>query len=104
MSKITISNGVVHDVPEDLRKVLTANPKALEAWEALTPLGRNEWICWITFVKKIETRKEHINRAISQLQKGKKRPCCWIGCIHRTDKPISPSIKYILSRQQGKAR
>ncbi len=102
MPKKTISGGVVHKVPTDLRQALTSNPKSHEAWENLTPLARNEWICWITFVKKAETRAEHIKRAMAELTKGKKRPCCWIGCIHRTDKEISPSIKYILSKQGGK--
>jgi hypothetical protein len=32
-------------VPADLRKILTSNPKALGAWEDITPLARNEWIC-----------------------------------------------------------
>ncbi len=104
MTKKDISNGVVHNVPEDLREALISEPKALEAWEGLTPLARNEWICWITFVKKAETQKAHVERAISELRKGKRRPCCWIGCIHRTDKPISPSIKYILDKQSGKVK
>lgn len=99
---IRISNGVVHNVPNDLRDVLTKETKALEAWEALTPLARNEWICWITYVKKAETRTEHIKRAIEDLKKGKKRPCCWIGCIHRTDKEISPSVRGILNKQGRK--
>lgn len=95
----SISNGVVHKIPKDLREILIKEPKALEAWERLTPLARNEWICWITFVKKEETRVEHIKRTIEDLKKGKKRPCCWIGCIHRTDKEISPSVKGILKKQ-----
>ena len=98
-----ISDGVVHKVTDDLRDALTSDSKALEAWEGLTPLARNEWICWITFVKKAETRQEHVERTVKQLKEGKRRPCCWIGCIHRTDKPISPSIKYILDKQKKKA-
>ena len=97
----SISNGVVHNAPKDLREVLIKEPEALEAWEALTPLARNEWICWITFVKKIETRAQHVKRTVEDLKKGKKRPCCWIGCIHRTDKEISPSIKGILAKQRS---
>lgn len=103
MTKKTLSDGVVHHVPDDLRKALISDTKAQDAWEGLTPLARNEWICWITFVKKAETRQEHIDRAVKQLKEGKRRPCCWIGCIHRTDKPISPSIKYILDKKRGKA-
>mgnify|MGYP002345156977 FL=1 len=97
-----ISNGVVHNVPKDLREGLSKDPAVLALWEALTPLARNEWICWITFAKKIDTRTEHIKRTIEDLKKGKKRPCCWIGCTHRTDKEVSPSIKYILNKQGRK--
>lgn len=94
-----ISAGVAHTLPPDLKKALATDPKALEKWESLTPLARNEWICWVTFVKKAETRAEHVERVRSQLKEGKRRPCCWIGCIHRTDKAISPSIKGILDKR-----
>ncbi len=93
-----ISGGVVHKVPTDLREALDKDGKARGLWEGLTPLARNEWICWVTFVKKAETRKEHASRVVKQLKEGKRRPCCWIGCIHRKDKAISPSIQGILSR------
>ncbi len=99
MTKKNISNGVVHKVPSDLREALVSDQKALAAWESLTPLARNEWICWVTFVKKDETRKEHVIRTISELKEGVRRPCCWLGCIHRTDKSISPSVQYVLSKQ-----
>lgn len=102
MTKKDISNGVVHKVPADLREKLTSDPKAFAAWESLTPLARNEWICWIVFVKKDETRKEHVKRTIGELKEGMRRPCCWIGCIHRKDNPISPSIKAILKRNHLK--
>jgi hypothetical protein len=101
MAEKTISGGTVHKMVPDLRKSLTADKAALKLWEDLTPLARTEWICWVTAVKKEETRKDHIRRVVSQLKEGKRRPCCWIGCIHRTDKSISPSIKGILA---GRAR
>ena len=94
-----ISDGVVHKTPIDLRELLTSNSKALTVWEDLTPLARNEWICWVTFVKKDKTRKEHIKRTIIKLNEGVRRPCCWIGCIHRKDKLISPSVQAMLSKQ-----
>ncbi len=100
MTKTHISSGVVHNVPEDLRKALSSDSKALALWESLTPLARNEWICWTTFVKKEETRKEHVKRTISELKEGIRRPCCWIGCIHRTDKQISPSVRGVLSKRK----
>ena len=103
MTNKQISNGTVHNVPSDLQKDLAPDKAALAKWEDLTPLARNEWICWVTAVKKEETRKEHIERLIKQLKQGKRRPCCWIGCIHRTDKAISPSIQGILSRRSKKS-
>lgn len=91
--------GTSHALPGDLRKALLSAPEALEAWEGLTPLARNEWICWVTFVKKAETRKEHVDRTVEQLRQGKRRPCCWMGCIHRADKPISPSVRATLKKR-----
>lgn len=86
MTKTTIATGVVHEVPTDLQKTLLAKPDVLEKWNSLTPLARNEWICWTTIVKKAETRAEHIVRLCSDLLKGKRRPCCWPGCPHRNKK------------------
>ena len=84
-----ISAGVAHDIPSDLREALLVNAAALKIWEeTITPLARNEWICWVTSVKKQETRDEHVQRVIKELQEGKRRPCCWAGCIHRTDKVL----------------
>lgn len=96
-----ISGGVVHKVPMDLQEALVANSVALAKWEGLTPLARNEWICWATFVKKPETRKQHVERVITELNEGMRRPCCWLGCIHRTDKKISPSVQHVLNKQRG---
>jgi len=104
MTKKDISDGVVHKVPVDLRETLTSDPKALTAWESLTPLARNEWICWVTFVKKPETRMQHVERVRTELKEGMRRPCCWLGCIHRTDKPISPYVQYVLNKQHRDAR
>lgn len=99
MTKVEILGGTVHKMPSDLRKALVAAPKALAAWQDITPLARNEWICWTTTVKQVETRKNHIERTVTELQEGKRRPCCWIGCIHRTDKAISPSVQGVLNKR-----
>ncbi|MEA2645263.1 MAG: hypothetical protein QOE92_346 [Chloroflexota bacterium] len=99
MSTKTVSEGVVHDVPPDLRRVLLADHDLLALWEDLTPLARNEWICWVISPKKAETRSEHVDRVREEVLDGKRRPCCWIGCIHRTDKEISPSVSWVLSRR-----
>ncbi|HET7673552.1 MAG TPA: YdeI/OmpD-associated family protein [Candidatus Saccharimonadales bacterium] len=102
MTKTAISEGVVHKLPDDLRKALEADESALERWEDLTPLARNEWICWTITVKQEKTRKEHVKRTITELLEGKRRPCCWIGCIHRKDKKISPSVKWALNKSKPK--
>ncbi len=94
-----ITGGVVHDVPADMCKALLADASALERWEDLTPLARNEWICWTVTTKLPETRKNHIERTVTELTVGKRRPCCWVGCIHRTDKPISKSAQWVIDKQ-----
>lgn len=78
-----LSNGVVHIVPADVRKALLADPKAREAWEDITPLARNEWLCWVENAKQLDTRKRRVQRTHKELAEGKRRPCCWAGCIHR---------------------
>ncbi len=83
MSKKAISNGTVHKLPADLQKALLSSKRALDVWEDITPLARNEWICWVQSVKKEETRREHVRRVPEELIGGKRRPCCWPGCIHR---------------------
>jgi hypothetical protein len=97
-----ISAGTVHTLPLDLRKALTNDKKAISIWETLTPLARNEWICWVTLVKQDATRKNHVKRVISELKQGMRRPCCWLGCLHRKDKPISRSVQYVLDRRAKK--
>lgn len=86
MPKKDIIAGPVHTIPSDFKKTLASDPEALAAWEDITPLARNEWICWIETVKKDETRKLHIERARTELKEGKRRPCCWPGCPHRRPK------------------
>jgi uncharacterized protein YdeI (YjbR/CyaY-like superfamily) len=83
MTGRNIPGGVVHDLPADFRKALLADAKALETWEDITPLARNEWICWILSAKKAETRVRRIEWGRSNLNEGKRRPCCWPACPHR---------------------
>jgi len=78
-----ISAGPVHTLPADLKKALASDKTALAAWENITPLARNEWICWTISVKKPKTRKQHVERVRSELKEGMRRPCCWAGCPHR---------------------
>lgn len=81
--KKTILAGVVHRLPEDMKKILIWNDEILNKWNSLTPIQRNEWICWVTIVKKSETRSSHMQRMLSELKEGKRQPCCWPGCPHR---------------------
>jgi len=95
----TIASGTVHELPSDLNKALTSDKTALDKWEGLTPLARNEWICWNITCKQEATRKNHIKRTVTELKEGKRRPCCWAGCLHRTDRPLSPTKKWLLSKR-----
>jgi len=78
-----IAGGVVHELPGDLRAALAADSGALATWGDITPLARNEWICWIESAKKVETRRKRIAWGCESLGDGKRRPCCWPGCKHR---------------------
>lgn len=78
-----ISAGTVHKMPADLKKMLLSSPKVTSLWEDITPLARNEWICWVEDAKKAETRARRIEVGKSKLLSGMRRPCCWVGCMHR---------------------
>jgi len=99
MTQGELAGGTVHRLPADLRQALASAPAARTAWQSLTPLARNEWICWTITVKQQKTRDAHIKRVISELKEGVRRPCCWIGCTHRRDKAISPSVRWVLKRK-----
>lgn len=75
--------GFLHELPIDIETALLSDLKYAEIWNNLTPIQRNEWICWITIVKKETTRLEHIQLLLIQLLEGKRKPCCWPGCPHR---------------------
>src|SRR5438128_2348177 len=89
----------VHKIPADLQKTIVSSRVAKAIWEDITPLARSEWICWVTSGKKMETRNIRIEKALSKLKGGMRRPCCWAGCPHRTDKALSPSQKFVFSRK-----
>ena len=103
MSMQPILNGTVHKLPADLKKALISQAVASQAWNNITPLARNEWICWVESAKFTDTRKRRIERTCSELMEGKRRPCCWLGCIHRPDKPLSPSVKWVLGKSSKQA-
>lgn len=83
MIKSKLASGVVHKIPADLSSALMSDESVQERWNDLTPLARNEWICWTVTTKKPETRLNHIERTTAELLAGKRRPCCWAGCPHR---------------------
>lgn len=72
----------MHRLPADLRAALSGNATALAAWHDITPLARNEFICWVEDAKQDATRQRRIRRTQEELE-GKRRPCCWPGCKHR---------------------
>lgn len=83
MSGEGVPGGVVHELPRDLRTALAASPPALDAWTDITPLARNEFICWVEDAKQASTRERRIRRTREELEEGMRRPCCWPGCKHR---------------------
>jgi len=78
-----LPGGIVRELPSDLRRGLTASPEALAAWNDVTPLARNEFICWVEDAKQQKTRERRIRRTREELEEGQRRPCCWPGCSHR---------------------
>ncbi len=83
MKTTALSEGTVHKLPADFKKAIVGSPKVYELWETITPLARNEWICWVEEAKKEETRKRRIQVGLSKMSSGMRRPCCWAGCLHR---------------------
>ncbi|MHB1508072.1 MAG: YdeI/OmpD-associated family protein [Acidimicrobiales bacterium] len=83
MSGPRVPGGVVDKLPGDMRKALVANSTALAAWQDITPLARNEFICWVEDAKQATTRERRIRRTGEELEEGRRRPCCWPGCNHR---------------------
>lgn len=73
----------MHTLPKDLKDALAADAKAKAVWDDITPLAKNEWICWVTSGKKAGTRLIRIAKGLSKLRGGMRRPCCWPGCPHR---------------------
>ena len=96
-------HGTVHEAGADLQAALRADPDILALWQALTPLGRNEFICWVEDAKQTATRARRVARTCGELREGKKRPCCWAGCIHRTDKAPGRWQQAVLVDGKGKA-
>lgn len=83
MTRLSIPSGTVHRIPTDLRKAIALDAVVCDIWASITPLARNEWICWVTSARKEETRQRRIEVGLDKMRKGLRRPCCWPGCPHR---------------------
>jgi hypothetical protein len=91
-----VEGGVVHGMPDDLRAAILGGDRGegddgsapvsrsvLHLWQDITPLARNEFICWVEDAKQAKTRARRIRRTCEELEDGQRRPCCWPGCKHR---------------------
>lgn len=76
-------SGMVHKVPPDINQIFKTSKSLYKLWESITPLAKNEWVCWVSSAKKVETRQRRIKVMQDKLLKGMRRPCCWQGCCHR---------------------
>ncbi len=74
-----------HQLTPELEAMLDGDASLSAKWEALTPLARNEWICWTLSAKQETTREKRRERLHEEILAGKKRPCCWPGCPHRRE-------------------
>lgn len=80
---MSIEESAFHPLPDNIKALLMEDKHLLEKWNALTPIARNEWICWVTIPKKESTKQGRLKRLKEDILSGKKRPCCWPGCPHR---------------------
>lgn len=78
-----LPGGVVHRLPPDLERALLTSPAAVVAWRDITPLARNEFLCWVEDAAREITRERRVRRTREELEEGRRRPCCWPGCSHR---------------------
>jgi hypothetical protein len=102
MNSIVVSGGLAHSLPDDLRDALIETPEIIALWEGVTQIARNEFICWVEDAKQEKTRRRRIERTVEELLYGQKRPCCWVGCIHRTDKKPSKWQQAVLIDKKKK--
>lgn len=102
--RTNLLGGVVHALPADLDNALAKQKETASLWQSLTPIARNEFICWVEDAKQEKTRTRRIARAVEELLEGQKRPCCWAGCIHRTDKKPSEWQQAVLIDKKPRTR
>lgn len=61
----------------EFKKAMSGSPAATELWKDITPMARWEWVRWIRSTGNEDTRKHRIEVALSKMNAGKRRPCCW---------------------------
>ena len=83
MTKKGTAADIVHRMPADFHKAIKSDSIVNDVWTDITPLARNEWICWVTSAKQEKTRNRRITVGLNKMRKGMRRPCCWPGCPHR---------------------
>ena len=83
MTTQELLDGTVHKLPADFRRAIESDATAKSLWADITPLARNEWICWVISAKHEATRRRRIDVGIDKMRGGMRRPCCWAGCPHR---------------------
>ena len=54
MTSQKLADGTVHNLPADFRNAIRSNAAAKSLWTDITPLARNEWICWVTSAKRVQ--------------------------------------------------
>lgn len=74
---------MVHKLPADFGRAIDSDPQVRAVWVDITPLARNEWICWVTSARQEATRSRRIAVGLDKMRGGMRRPCCWGGCPHR---------------------
>lgn len=65
------------EVPDDLRKALSASPEARAVWDDTTTLARVDWIHWIVSAKQAATRTKRVHEACDKMESGQRRVCCF---------------------------
>ena len=65
------------EVPADLSEALEGEPQANALWQIITPMARWDWIRWIRATNNPQTRSRRIAVALSKLNAGSRRPCCF---------------------------
>lgn len=64
-------------LPADVATAINNDKTAKAQWDSVTPLAHHEWLRWINSTASTETREKRIQVALSKLNNGEKRPCCF---------------------------